>query len=137
MSFRAAAAGLMLASTGVQADTEGPSLPRVEVVGSRLPRIDGETALPIQIIRREEIDTGARLSRRSSRSSREFRRLGGGDRHLLLGSPASLGRCAASAELATLVMLNGRRIGNYAFRPLRQIGRSARDPARGDRRVRC
>src|SRR5436190_5822513 len=56
MSFRTAAAGLMLASTGVQADTEGPSLPRVEVVGSRVPRVDGETALPVQIIRREEIE---------------------------------------------------------------------------------
>src|SRR6187455_2423898 len=56
MSFRAAAAGLMLASTGVQADPDAPTLPRVEVVGSRLPRIDGETALPVQIIRREEIE---------------------------------------------------------------------------------
>ena len=56
MSFRTAAAGLMLASTGVQADPEAPSLPRVEVVGSRVPRIDGETSLPVQIIRREEIE---------------------------------------------------------------------------------
>jgi iron complex outermembrane receptor protein len=56
MRFRTAAAGMILISTGSQADTEGPSLPRVEVVGSRLPRIDAENALPVQIIRREEIE---------------------------------------------------------------------------------
>jgi iron complex outermembrane recepter protein len=121
MSFRTAAAGLMLASTGVQADTEAPSvqsLPRVEVVGSRVPRIDGETALPVQIIRREEIErsgantveqvlglvsanfggtneaTSTSISLVSGRSSASLRGLGSG---------------------GTLVLLNGRRVANYAF----------------------
>ena len=57
MSFRTAALGLgLLAGGGAHADDDLKSLERVEVVGSRVPRIDGETALPVQIIRREEIE---------------------------------------------------------------------------------
>ena len=45
MSFRAAAACLMLASTAVQADSDAPTLPRVEVVGSRVPRMRASTSV--------------------------------------------------------------------------------------------
>ena len=56
MIFRTAAVAMISTSTAVQAQTEAVALQAVEVVGSRVPRIDGETALPVQIIRREEIE---------------------------------------------------------------------------------
>ena len=52
MVFRTVAAGVIVISTSALAD-EPAELARVEVVGSRVPRLDGETALPVQIIRRE------------------------------------------------------------------------------------
>jgi iron complex outermembrane recepter protein len=118
MSFRTAAAGLMLVSTGAQADTDFISLAPTVVIGSRLPRIDGETALPVQIIRREEIERsgvttveevlglvsanfGSKIEATTTANS------------LISGrSSASLRGLGATA---TLVLLNGRRIANYAF----------------------
>jgi iron complex outermembrane receptor protein len=118
MIFRTAAAGMILASTGVQADTEGPSLARVEVVGSRVPRIDGETALPIQIIRREEIE-------RSGASTVEevlglvSANFGGTLEATTTANSLISGRSSASLRglgaTRTLVLLNGRRVANYAF----------------------
>jgi len=119
MSFRTAAAGLMLASTGVQADTEGPSLPRVEVVGSRVPRVDGETALPVQIIRREEIERSGvqTVEEVLTLVSASF---GGLAEAISTSFSGVSGQSAASLRglggARTLVMLNGRRIDNYAFR---------------------
>lgn len=91
---------------------------RVEVVGSRLPRIDAETALPLQIFRRDEIErSGAgsveELLDRISAASGGFRQamgLGSGDTPGL--SAASL-RGFGAGE--TLVLLNGRRLANHAF----------------------
>jgi len=118
MNFRTAAAGMILASTGAQADTEGPSLPRVEVVGSRLPRIDGETALPVQIIRREEIQrSGATtveevLGLVSANFGSTIEATTTANSLISGRSSASLRGLGASR---TLVLLNGRRVGNYAF----------------------
>src|SRR6187549_3147591 len=56
MIFRTAAVAMMSVSTVAQAQTEAAALAAVEVIGSRVPRIDGETALPVQVIRREEIE---------------------------------------------------------------------------------
>jgi iron complex outermembrane recepter protein len=91
---------------------------RVEIVGSRLPRLSAETALPVQIIRREEIERSGvanaeqLLERVSSNfgSHRETLGLGDGDTPGFSG--ASL-RGFGAAE--TLVLLNGRRLANYAF----------------------
>src|SRR5215203_3666935 len=47
------AAGAALAQPVASLDT---TLPRVIVTGSQVPRVDAETALPVQIIRREEIE---------------------------------------------------------------------------------
>jgi iron complex outermembrane receptor protein len=119
MALRTVAAGLMLVSTGVQAQIEPASLPAVEVVGSRVPRLDGETALPVQIIRREEIErsgvatteelltlVSANFGGTIEATSTSFSGVSGVTTASLrgLGGPR------------TLVMLNGRRIDNYAFR---------------------
>ena len=57
MAPRIVAASLLLwAATPAHADPEAVDLERVEVVGSRLARLGAETALPVQIIRRAEIE---------------------------------------------------------------------------------
>ena len=118
MNFRTAAAGMILASTGAQADTEAPSLPRVEVVGSRLPRVDAETALPVQIIRREEIERSGvtTVEELLGLVSANF---GGTLEATTTANSLISGRSSASLRglgaTRTLVLLNGRRIANYAF----------------------
>ena len=118
MSLRTAAAGLLLVSTGAQADIDGPSLARVEVVGSRVPRIDGETALPVQIIRRDEIERSgaATVEDVLGLVSANF---GGTNEAITTASSLISGRSSASLRglgaTRTLVLLNGRRVGNYAF----------------------
>jgi iron complex outermembrane receptor protein len=43
-------------AAGQAADTDAPKIERVIVTGSQIKRIDGETALPVQILKREDID---------------------------------------------------------------------------------
>jgi iron complex outermembrane receptor protein len=100
------------------ADPEPEKLTRIEVTGSRIPRIDAETSLPVQVITRDEIlranwttaaellanvpanTNGANLqtslfdARHPGLESANLRGLGDGN---------------------TLVLLNGRRLANYAF----------------------
>lgn len=93
-------------------------LERAEVTGSRIPRVDAETALPVQIIRREEIERSGATNAEQviARISANF---GGFNEALGIGNDAVRGFSGASlrgfGEGATLVLLNGRRIANYAF----------------------
>ena len=92
---------------------------RVEVTGSRIARIDGETALPVQVIGREEIlrgnwTTAAELMAHVSAN------FNGANNALNIGQPL-YAPGLSGADLRglgpgnTLVLLNGRRIANYAF----------------------
>ena len=56
MKYCLALAGLSLLAGAAQAQTDAIGLPGVEIIGSRIQRIDAETALPVQMIRREEIE---------------------------------------------------------------------------------
>jgi iron complex outermembrane receptor protein len=118
MSFRTALLGIGVLAGAAHAQ-DGVSLERVEVVGSRVPRLDGETALPVQIIRREEIErsgvatteellklVSANFGSTVEATSTSFSGISG----LSTASLRGLGGAR------TLVMLNGRRIDNYAFR---------------------
>src|SRR5689334_1156370 len=112
MDFRTVATGLIVMSTSALAD--GPAeLQRVEVVGSRVPRIDGETALPVQIIRREEIERSgaATVEDLLGLVSANF---GGQLQALSMANSGVSGQSAASLRglggSRTLVLLNGRRI---------------------------
>lgn len=94
-------------------------LERVEVTGSSIKRLEGETALPVQVISREDIDksgvtTAAELLKNISASSAN------------LGDGASISdntggqRGFNGANLrglgvsSTLILLNGRRMANFA-----------------------
>jgi iron complex outermembrane receptor protein len=89
------------------------TLPSVEVVGSRIPRTDWETAVPVQVITREEIrrsgadSTEALINNVSAASTgalRDFRAGGGWSLNTATVSLRGLG------SNATLVLLNGRRL---------------------------
>src|SRR5574337_253712 len=108
---------LALLATGALAQ-EPVQVERVEVVGSRLPRIDAETALPVQIIRREQIErSGAQNA--EELLQRVVANAGGHPEALGLGDGVTPGLSSASLRGLgtgeTLVLLNGRRLANYAF----------------------
>jgi iron complex outermembrane receptor protein len=101
-----------MAQEAVQAPT------RVIITGSNIKRIDGETASPVTVLRREDIKaTGANTVRQVLDTLTSF------DTGTLRddGSSSSFARGASGASMrglgkgATLVLVNGRRVSNYAF----------------------
>jgi len=113
----ASATVLLIATHAAQAQDE-KKLERVEITGSSIKRIEGETALPVQLIKREDIEKSAVTT--------------AGE--LLAKISASAGNISEAASLSdiagqrgfsganlrgigvssTLVLLNGRRIANFA-----------------------
>jgi iron complex outermembrane receptor protein len=94
-------------------------LPREVVTGTHIPMVEGATALPVQIITREEIEraniqTAAQLVNTISASTsyssfNEARGLGNAMAGFAGGALRGLG------YQFTVVLVNGRRIANYAF----------------------
>jgi iron complex outermembrane recepter protein len=107
-----------------QAQASAPAAPaaapqRVEVTGSSIKRLEGETALPVQTITREEIEksgvtTAAELLRNISASSANLADGAsitdnqGGQRGFNGANLRGLG------VSSTLILLNGRRLANFA-----------------------
>ncbi len=94
------------------------TMPKVEITGSAIRRIESETALPVQVITREEIDK-AGVTTASELLARVAANTGG----LTDGASINVGgdqRGFNSANLrgigtsSTLVLLNGRRMANFA-----------------------
>ncbi|CAN5177943.1 TonB-dependent receptor [soil metagenome] len=108
-----------LASAQAAAPTEAAKLNRVEVTGSSIKRLDAETALPVQIINREAIEkSGATtaeqlLGQLSANVGAIEEKAQNTDTQKNSGfSGANLRGLGVSS---TLVLLNGRRMANYAF----------------------
>ena len=117
------------AQAAVLATTAGALLPamaqsgapqRVEVTGSAIKRIDGEGALPVQVITRDEITkagltTAAEIVGRISASAGNLTDgasiASGGSRDQMGFNAANLRGVGVSS---TLVLLNGRRMANFA-----------------------
>ncbi|MGH8313974.1 MAG: TonB-dependent receptor [Steroidobacterales bacterium] len=101
------------------ADSEaGDPYLKVEVTGSRIARIDGETALPLQTITRDEIQragwtTAAELVGHLSAS------MNGWNDQQSVSADDVAGKAFANlrglGSASTLVLLNGRRLANYAY----------------------
>ncbi|HEY8877337.1 MAG TPA: TonB-dependent receptor [Roseateles sp.] len=113
----AAATALLALSCAAQAQS---TLERVEITGTAIKRIEGETALPVQVITRNEIDkagvtTAAELIARVSASANNLTDGGsvsyGGFRDQMGFNAANLRGLGVSS---TLVLLNGRRVANFA-----------------------
>ena len=115
-----ASIGMLIASLGLTAaaQTANVNLSRVEVTGSSIKRIDGETALPVQILTREDIvRTGATtteelIKQLSSLSS-------SGSSTTVANASGYGGGNIATVSLRglgggrTLVLVNGRRVSVY------------------------
>lgn len=106
------------AGTALAQPSAPETLERVIVTGSNIPRIDGETPLPVQIITREEIErsgvtTAAQLLERVPANINGF------NDALTIQRTGQAGLSAANLRGlgggSTLVLLNGRRLANYAF----------------------
>ncbi len=116
-----AAALCLLLFTQAQAQSAAPEgdTQRVEITGSSIKRIAAETALPVQTIRREEIEksgvtTAAELLQKISAN------VGGLTDGTSISDQAGAQRGFNGANLrglgvsSTLVLLNGRRLANFA-----------------------
>ena len=103
-----------------QAPTQDPNatVQRVEITGSSIKRVDAETALPVQTVTREQIvrlgvtNTEQLLQNISANSS------AGGTTSPQNAGQSTYGEATASlrglGSQRTLVLVNGRRIANYA-----------------------
>ncbi len=119
-ALRPVAAGVLsMLAFAAAAQTADPSAQRVEITGSSIKRLAGETALPVQTISRDDIDrsgvtTAAELLRNISASTANLADGAsitdntGGQRGLNGANLRGLG------VSSTLVLLNGRRLANFA-----------------------
>ena len=82
-------------------------LPRVEVTGSAIRRVQAETALPVQIVSRAEIEK-AGVTTASEILARVSANVGGDQRGFNSANLRGIGTSS------TLVLLNGRRMANFA-----------------------
>jgi iron complex outermembrane receptor protein len=110
--------GLMLPHlAAAQTDTDAPKMERVVVTGSSIKRIDGETALPVQILKREDIErTGAATTEELVKQISAFSSAGSVSTSAAAGTQT--GSIAALSlrglgSARTLVLINGRRASVY------------------------
>jgi iron complex outermembrane receptor protein len=112
----AAALGLMAQTAQAQ---EAPKMQRVEITGSSIKRIDSETALPVQLITREDIDkmgatTAAELVKNISANTAPLT----DGPSISDGTSGQRGFNGANMRgigvSSTLILLNGRRLANFA-----------------------
>src|SRR5258708_15123858 len=88
---------------------------RIEVTGSNIKRIEGETALPVTVITREDIERSGAvgtedLLRRITASTAMM-----SNTHQGVGYAVSNANLRGLGASSTLVLLNGRRLANHAF----------------------
>ncbi len=124
-TFSAMLAGLALmpvanvmAQTASAADAEAAKTQRIEITGSSIKRLDAETALPVQIIRREDIDragvtTASELLAKVSANANAL--TDGASFSDISGQRGFNGANLRGIGVSsTLVLLNGRRLANFA-----------------------
>ena len=120
-----ACAGVLAAvaqPTCAQDATESRGVIRIEVTGTNIPRSGGETALPVQIITREDIERSGSANA-AELMSKVSANVGGFNDQLSIGNQiTSFPRPGLSSvnlrgigDGSTLVLINGRRVANYAF----------------------
>ncbi|QPF71875.1 TonB-dependent receptor [Roseateles sp. DAIF2] len=109
------ALALAYGATALPAAWAQESLDRVTITGSSIKRLESETALPVSVITREQIEkSGANnvedLLRRVSASAAAF-----SDSTQGAGYATSYANMRGLGANSTLVLLNGRRLANHPF----------------------
>ena len=108
--------GIAVSLTAPQAAAQQVSQrERVEVTGSNIKRIEGETALPVTVISRQDID------RMGATTTEDILKHITASTAIYSDSTQGVGYAVSNANLrgigasSTLVLLNGRRLANHAF----------------------
>ena len=119
-SVSAAWVGVACGQSASSAPASVESIEKVTVTGTHIPAIEGQTGLPVQVITREEIQraniqTAAQLvntisATMSFSGTSESQGLGNNDQPGFAGAALR-----GLGYQATLILLNSRRIANYAF----------------------
>ncbi len=113
------AIGGAFAASGVSAQTDPQKIEKIEITGSSIKRIDAESALPVTVIKREDIEklgatSAAEIIERISANNGQGYSLSGA-----IGDSARPGFAGASlrglGSSNTLVLLNGRRMAVNGF----------------------
>jgi len=109
------AAGLATTQAGAQNAPAQPHLERITITGSSIKRVESETALPVTVMTRDQIEkTGAT-------NVEDILRRIGANTALQSDTTQGAGYAQSFANLrglgpnSTLVLLNGRRLANFAF----------------------
>lgn len=113
----ACALGAGVAVTGgiAPAFAQQPRVEKIEVTGSNIKRVEGESALPVTIITRQDIERMGAVStedvlRRVSANTAMF-----SDTTQGVGYAQSFANLRGIGSNSTLILLNGRRLANHAF----------------------
>ncbi len=92
---------------------------RIEVTGSNIKRIEGETALPVTVISRQDIEKTGATTAAELLNTLSAISAGGYSLSQGLGEAGRPGNTSVSlrglGDTNTLILLNGRRLANYAF----------------------
>jgi iron complex outermembrane recepter protein len=117
----AAASGLLIAPAFAQTPAPAATpqkIEKIEITGSSIKKIEGEAALPVQVITREEIERGG-----STTAAELLTKLSANSAALTDGAsfsdiPGQRGFSGANLRgigvSSTLILLNGRRVANFA-----------------------
>jgi iron complex outermembrane receptor protein len=102
---------------GQAADPDAPKMERVVITGSSIKRIDGETALPVQVLKREDIErTGATSTEQLIKQISSFSSAGAVTTASAAGTQTGSISALSLRGLGaarTLVLINGRRSSVY------------------------
>lgn len=108
----------MMVAPHVAAQAPATGLERVEITGSSIRRVDAETALPVQIISKEEIVRTGATSTEELLNSISSLSSSGATANATGAGTATYGLSTISlrglGEERTLVLVNGRRLATYA-----------------------
>jgi iron complex outermembrane recepter protein len=111
-------AGMAHPALAQPSEGEGGTPIRIEVTGSNIPRLASESALPVQVLTRDDILRSGATTVPELLSKVSANVLGFNDQ-LAIGNLVRPGLASANlrgiGDGSTLVLLNGRRVANYAF----------------------
>ena len=111
-------AGIVGVASAQEPSDNAPSLPTIVITGSYIPRPHAESVLPMQILTREDIQRSGASTTPELMGKVSANMLGSNDQ-LGIGDTAQPGLSSANlrgiGDGSTLVLLNGRRVANYAF----------------------
>ncbi len=108
-------AGVGFAQT--QTQTPAPELKRVEVTGSRIKRIDSETASPVQVITRDQIERSGATTITDVLRNVPASNTGGFSESAVASFTPGAGGVSLRGlgAQATLILINGRRVAPFGF----------------------